>query len=805
MISSERAAAQKAATEIGKKYRNVKLAIQNPAAARPAELRGFNRKQLQDLYKKYGKESKLAKNNLAASGGKLKSDDYLTKLKEIRDNPAKYMVAEKAWKKYGSLAFETAQESGEEYLEEIASQKGLIAGGSKDKIDWWSPEAQMAVALGAIGGVMGKGFMAAIDNRNKKYDVRDFQANINGRIEALESFKRYQEDLSDAYKSGDKRRIEYVTNERVAEMMVESVIGNSTDDIKSYAEEMLSYTKEEAEEAGLVVDPKSDAYYIRHAQKIAHVAEVAKYTFARLKNNADITSFTKPYFVKGRVKYEWAKLDSDYYRGKLMEEGKKAGHTDEQIKIQINKAIANTVERYKADLSDMTGKPDSQTRALYTKSPRYASMLDKAARDLRIKEGLYELNNEQSKDKDVSAAYSESIHDYVAAELEANWMAGHVQGLAEDKYYRDEFEKHAKKEEAKVRSADRIINKAESAINTAYTGFKMTVNEDEFGISKNREKTVDVIDPNASDEDVVTETERLIRDGKNVRGAEEISGFITAQLRQFKKLKGKRKEGARERIAALVQSLDEILRNHNKSVKLSYAERIQVIDDAIEDAKENLKKGTRKDAILKALNETREDVLEELNDAVENGLEVEEEYYRYMFQKRDMLLPKDTFSPDNLLSPLNLSSYEKFQILGDRIASLISKHTDLSTFFGMSRRKQIEFLNEHAEELRKDIDWEPVDGLTKEWEDKAKATLDYLENEGDPVSLISLMALRGSNDFNKYLELKQENESSKRGKKKKKKKGETTEEEDQVEGQEGDEDSITYKDFKALLDQKGID
>ena len=1060
MISSERAAAQKAATEIGKKYRNVKLAIQNPAAARPAELRGLNRKQLQDLYKKYGKESKLAKNNLAASGGKLKSDDYLTKLKEIRDNPAKYMVAEKAWKKYGSLAFETAQESGEEYLEEIASQKGLIAGGSKDKIDWWSPEAQMAVALGAIGGVMGKGFMAAIDHRNKKYDVRDFQANINGRIEALESFKRYQEDLSDAYKSGDKRRIEYVTNERVAEMMVESVIGNSTDDIKSYAEEMLSYTKEEAEEAGLVVDPKSDAYYIRHAQKIAHVAEVAKYTFARLKNNADITSFTKPYFVKGRVKYEWAKLDADYYRGKLMEEGKKAGHTDEQIKIQINKAIANTVERYKADLSDMTGKPDSQTRALYTKSPRYASMLDKAARDLRIKEGLDELNNEQSKDKDVSAAYSESIHDYVAAELEANWMAGHVQGLAEDKYYRDEFEKHAKKEEAKVRSADRIINKAESAINTAYTGFKMTVNEDEFGISKNREKTVDVIDPNASDEDVVTETERLIRDGKNVRGAEEISGFITAQLRQFKKLKGKRKEGARERIAALVQSLDEILRNHNKSVKLSYAERIQVIDDAIEDAKENLKKGTRKDAILKALNETREDVLEELNDAVENGLEVEEEYYRYMFQKKDkfslpssrdnkqgkkgfnkideiifsdpnfklegfdidgnnwnvitsfgraktlvningVIVPfyltsgsggkglkpgwypffgtgndgwlnktnkpdmeayykrywgketadivrsvaeelngfygtdpakfnndedpttktrpitslaeksedyinskinikpssndkdartvirsnaenlgkeisskydsrlknitndkfpvvgetltsdsgqnyvikgfsntnaiqaentadgskvtwtKETFDEyvkDNRLkydkapvekeqdfSSEQFSFYERFQILGDRIASLISKHTDLSTFFGMSRRKQLEFLNEHAEELRKDIDWEPVDGLTKEWEDRAKATLDYLENEGDPVSLISLMALRGSNDFNKYLELKQENESSKRGKKKKKKKGETTEEEDQVEGQEGDEDSITYKDFKALLDQKGID
>ena len=136
-----------------------------------------------------------------------------------------------------------------------------------------------------------------------------------------------------------------------------------------------------------------------------------------------------------------------------------------------------------------------------------------------------------------------------------------------------------------------------------------------------------------------------------------------------------------------------------------------------------------------------------------------------------MLLPKDTFSPDNLLSPLNLSSYEKFQILGNRIASLISKHTDLSTFFGMSRKKQLEFLNEHAEELRKDIDWEPVDGLTKEWEDKAKATLDYLENEGDPVSLISLMALRGSNDFNKYLELKQENESSKRGKKKKKRLG----------------------------------
>lgn len=298
-------------------------------------------------------------------------------LKELKTNPDKYTKALTAWEKIiasESLPREMLQEGAEEYLQEVSSQYATVNAsnqiGLKASIDFTSPEALFSFALGAIGGVFGKGLMKAIESQKdnetrEEYAKRSFETVLDRRIEFLEKREKIFNDLKLAEKDNNKIGILNAKNEIETTLAVNAYLSNSVEELKDSLKEISSLPEETAKANGYDTSKTSTNYKTIADNALKNIDETEKIldiVFARKDLND----------AQRRI------LANNLFKQQVIESAK------EQIQKELSTAYSKSNPEYVKALIQ-TDKLDNNSKNLPTLTRDLDNAIINNAREIRNK------------------------------------------------------------------------------------------------------------------------------------------------------------------------------------------------------------------------------------------------------------------------------------------------------------------------------------------------------------------------------------------------------------------------------------
>lgn len=212
-------------------------------------------------------------------GAKASNDDILGYLKGLRANPVRTQKAASVWKKMTApegLLFEMGQEAVEEGAENVAQQMGEGVGkeamGQDGSVDWFNEDMILSMALGAVGGGMGKGVMSMIDRSSmgetqSANDQRSFERQLDIRIKALEENKAALKEHKEAVAKGDTLAIQMAKDKLFNQNKFNAIQSGTSDYLRATYVDVMNMDEAAAKEQGFEINKDAADYYKKLAKE----------------------------------------------------------------------------------------------------------------------------------------------------------------------------------------------------------------------------------------------------------------------------------------------------------------------------------------------------------------------------------------------------------------------------------------------------------------------------------------------------------------------------------------------------------